>query len=102
MIEGGKHEEENSGTSGNKKAGTRFSPGDISNSDVVSPAGSWFRSRYQRLYLSKSELQNAADAAALAGVSGLNGGAPGINAAADRAIKVMNSYDFNKANVTFP
>jgi Flp pilus assembly protein TadG len=55
-----------------------------------------------RLYLSKSELQNAADAAALAGVSGLNGGAPGITAAADRAVKAMNSYDFNKANVTFP
>ncbi len=30
-----------------------------------------------RLYLSKAELQNAADAAALAGVSGLNGRAAG-------------------------
>ena len=32
-----------------------------------------------RFYLSKTELQNAADAAALAGVSGLTGFAPGIN-----------------------
>jgi hypothetical protein len=55
-----------------------------------------------KLYLSKAELQNAADAAALAGVSGLNGGAPGITEATDRAVKVMNNYDFNKANVTFP
>ena len=31
-----------------------------------------------RFYLTKAELQNAADAAALAGVSGLNGGGPGI------------------------
>ena len=55
-----------------------------------------------RLYLSKTELQNAADAAALAGVSGLTGGAPGITEAVDRAVKTMNSYDFNKTGVTFP
>jgi hypothetical protein len=55
-----------------------------------------------RLYLSKTELQNAADAAALAGVSGLNGDAPGITEAADRAVKAMNKYDFNKTGVTFP
>lgn len=55
-----------------------------------------------RLYLSKAELQNAADAAAIAGASGLNGRATGISDAADRAIKAMNSYDFNKTGVTFP
>ena len=55
-----------------------------------------------RLYLSKAELQNAADAAALAGVSGLNGEAPGITEAADRAVAAMNKYDFNKTGVTFP
>ena len=55
-----------------------------------------------RLYLSKAELQNAADAAALAGVSGLNGAAPGITEAANRAVKAMNNYDFNKTGVTFP
>src|SRR5215470_8663026 len=55
-----------------------------------------------RLYLSKAELQNAADAAALAGVSGLNGGAAGITEAADRAVAAMNKYDFNKTGVTFP
>ena len=44
-----------------------------------------------RLYLSKTELQNAADAAALAGVSGLNGHGPGITEAANRAVAAMNS-----------
>ena len=55
-----------------------------------------------RLYLSKTELQNAADAAALAGVSGLNGGGPGITEAVDRAVTAMNKYDFNKTGVSFP
>ena len=55
-----------------------------------------------RLYLSKAELQNAADAAALAGASGLNGVSTGIKEAADRAVKAMNKYDFNKTGVTFP
>jgi Flp pilus assembly protein TadG len=55
-----------------------------------------------RLYLSKAELQNAADAAAIAGASGLNGRPTGIGDAADRAVRAMNSYDFNKTGVTFP
>jgi Flp pilus assembly protein TadG len=55
-----------------------------------------------RLYLTKNELQNAADAAALAGVSGLNAAAPGITEATDRAVKVMNSYNFRKTDVSFP
>src|SRR5829696_4963329 len=55
-----------------------------------------------RLYLTKAELQNAADAAALAGVSGLNGNSPGITEATDRAVKAMNSYDLNKTGLTFP
>src|SRR5262245_3900303 len=55
-----------------------------------------------RLYLSKAELQNAADAAALAGVSGLNGAAPGITEAANRAVQAMNKYDFNKTGVNVP
>ena len=55
-----------------------------------------------RMYLSKTELQNAADAAALAGVSGLNGGGPGITEAANRAVAAMNKYDFNKTGVSFP
>ena len=55
-----------------------------------------------RLYLTKAELQNAADAAALAGVSGLNGNSPGITEATDRAVKAMNSYDLNKTGVSFP
>ncbi len=55
-----------------------------------------------RFYLSKTELQNAADAAALAAVSALNTSSLGITKAADRAVASMNSYDFNKTNITFP
>lgn len=54
-----------------------------------------------RLYTAKTELQNAADAAALAGASGLNGASAGITEATDRAVKAMNSYDFNKTSVAF-
>jgi Flp pilus assembly protein TadG len=55
-----------------------------------------------RLYLSKAELQNAADASALAGVSGLNGGSAGITEATNRAVQAMNNYNFNKTGVSFP
>jgi Flp pilus assembly protein TadG len=54
-----------------------------------------------RLYTAKTELQNAADAAALAAASGLNGASAGITEATDRAVKAMNSYDFNKTSVAF-
>lgn len=55
-----------------------------------------------RFYLTKAELQNAADASALAGVSGLNGHNTGITEATDRAVQAMNKYDFNKTGVSFP
>lgn len=55
-----------------------------------------------RFYLTKTELQNAADAAALAAVSGLNTAPIGITRAADRAVAAMNKYDFNHTGVTFP
>jgi hypothetical protein len=55
-----------------------------------------------RFYLSKAELQNAADASALAAVSGLNGGAAGITEATNRAVQAMNNYNFNKTGVSFP
>lgn len=55
-----------------------------------------------RFYLTKAELQNAADASALAAVSGLNASAAGINEATNRAVASMNKYDFNKTGVTFP
>ncbi len=55
-----------------------------------------------RFYLAKAELQNAADAAALAGVSGLNSSATGITEATNRAVQVMNKYDFNYQDVSFP
>ncbi len=46
-----------------------------------------------------TDLQNAADAAALAGVSALNHTAAGITRAADRAVATMNSTEFNGATV---
>jgi Flp pilus assembly protein TadG len=55
-----------------------------------------------RFYLAKTELQNSADAAALAGVSALNSSANGIHEAVNRAVTTMNSYDFNKTGVSFP
>jgi Flp pilus assembly protein TadG len=55
-----------------------------------------------RFYLAKTELQNAADAAALAGVSGLNSSAVGITEATNRAVQAMNNYDFNQQAVSFP
>ena len=54
------------------------------------------------LYLAKNELQNAADAAALAGASGLDFSPGGITAATDRAVAEMNKYEFDNDQVTFP
>jgi Flp pilus assembly protein TadG len=53
------------------------------------------------LYLAKGELQNASDAAALAGASGLNFRPTGITIATNRAVQAMNSYEFNKQSVVF-
>ena len=51
-------------------------------------------------YLVKTELQNAADASALAGASALNSDDGGIQRAVDVAIQAMNKYEFNKGAVT--
>jgi Flp pilus assembly protein TadG len=53
-------------------------------------------------YSVKSELQNAADAAALAGASALNSGKAGIERARTRAQAAMNSYEFNKNSISGP
>src|SRR5688572_2219350 len=53
------------------------------------------------LYVAKNELQNAADAAALAGASGLNYDDTGIAHATARATEAMNSYQFSNTNVVF-
>jgi Flp pilus assembly protein TadG len=55
-----------------------------------------------RFYLAKTELQNAADAAALAGASALNSTPYGITAAVGRATQAMNKYDFNNTGVSLP
>lgn len=50
------------------------------------------------LYIAKSELQNASDAAALAGAKELNNKRSGVEAAVNRAIAIAaeHRYDFNK------
>ena len=54
------------------------------------------------LYLAKNELQNAADAAALAGASALNFDDSGIHAAVHNVVDVaMNKYQYNKVDVAF-
>ena len=55
-----------------------------------------------RFYAAKNELQNAADAAALAAASALNSSSSGISNARDRAIQEMNKYNFNNGNVSIP
>jgi Flp pilus assembly protein TadG len=55
-----------------------------------------------RFYTAQAELQNAADAAALAGVSALNSSSAGITEATNRAVQAMNNYDFNNTGITFP
>lgn len=51
-------------------------------------------------YTVGTELQNAADASALAGASALNHTAKGIVEATNRAVAAMNKYEFNGADVT--
>jgi len=52
-------------------------------------------------YLAKAELQNAADAAALAAASAINSNPGGIAEGTRRAIQAMNKYEFNKTSVQF-
>ncbi|HVF68162.1 MAG TPA: pilus assembly protein TadG-related protein [Pyrinomonadaceae bacterium] len=51
-------------------------------------------------YVVKAELQNAADASALAGASALNSSPGGIDEAQKRAVALMNNYEFNNTGVT--
>src|SRR6266508_3860222 len=54
-----------------------------------------------RIYLVRAELQNAADAAALAGARELNGGNGGIDAAVAKAQSIVNTQGLRaKTNVT--
>ena len=53
-------------------------------------------------YLAKTELQNAADASALAAASAINSNPSGIVEGTTRAVTAMNSYEFNNTNVAFP
>lgn len=54
-----------------------------------------------RFYMVKTELQNGADAAALAAVSALNGAPKGIDAAvAEATVNTTNKFNFSKAGIT--
>ena len=53
-------------------------------------------------YLVQTELQNAADAAALSGASALNSAESGITEAVNRAVVTMNNREFNRTGVTIP
>ncbi|HKO95577.1 MAG TPA: pilus assembly protein TadG-related protein [Pyrinomonadaceae bacterium] len=52
-------------------------------------------------YLVKGELQNAADAAALAAASSINSNPSGIVEGTTRAVTAMNKHEFNSTGVTF-
>ncbi len=52
------------------------------------------------MYVVASELQNAADAASLAGASALNSEVSGIDEAVTRAKAAMNKYEFDKTPIT--
>ncbi|MFN2511205.1 MAG: pilus assembly protein TadG-related protein [Pyrinomonadaceae bacterium] len=53
-----------------------------------------------RIYMVRAELQNGADAAALAAARELNSGVSGIQDAVTRATTIVNNYGFNRAAVT--
>jgi Flp pilus assembly protein TadG len=54
-----------------------------------------------RFYMVKTELQNGADAAALAAVSALNGAPKGIDAAvAEATLNTTNKFNFSKSGIT--
>ena len=50
-------------------------------------------------YLVKGELQNAADASALAAASAINSKPSGIVEGTNRAVRAMNSYEFNNTRI---
>src|SRR4029453_14612281 len=52
-------------------------------------------------YLAKAELQNAADASALAAASALNSKPAGIIEGTNRAVREMNHYEFNNSGIPF-
>ena len=53
-----------------------------------------------RIYSVRTELQNAADAAALTAAAQINGGDEGIDLAVARANAIVNTWGFGKANIT--
>jgi len=53
------------------------------------------------LYLAGGELQNAADASAIAGAASLNGFPSGVTNAVDRALATQNKFEFGKSTATF-
>src|SRR5215207_2019842 len=54
---------------------------------------------FSHFYVVHAELQNAADASALAAASALNSSPAGIIEAGNRAVQLMNNYEFNNEGV---
>ena len=55
-----------------------------------------------RIYMVRASLQNAADAAALAGARELNSGTGGLTQAVTEAQAIVNKYGFNRTGLTAP
>lgn len=55
-----------------------------------------------RIYMVRSGLQNAADAAALAAARELNSGTAGLNEAVNQANAIANQYGLNRTGITAP
>jgi Flp pilus assembly protein TadG len=55
-----------------------------------------------RIYMVRASLQNAADAAALAGARELNSGLGGLTDAVAQATAIVNNYGFNRTGLTAP
>lgn len=54
---------------------------------------------FSHFYVVHAELQNAADASALAAASALNSSPAGVTEAGNRAVQVMNNFEFNNEGV---
>src|SRR5215212_12277068 len=54
------------------------------------------------IFMVRTQLQNAADAAALAAVRELDSSSKGITDAADRAVAMSNANEYKKYSVTIP
>ncbi len=84
---------------GRKERGTMAASAALSFTSFVLAAG--LAIDVSHMYLTGSELQNAADASAIAGASVINGAAAGITSAVNVALATQNKFEFGKDTATF-